>query len=90
MTGQTQFRNGLFCLRLYVKVNNFSVILGRPVLSNQDEVPGKHRTRDLSIKSLTFSQLSYLCPHIDYVIHAHIYASDDQPHIYFIIGASFI
>ena len=46
MAGQAQFRNGLFCLRLYVKVNNISVILGRAVLSNQDEVLGKDRTRE--------------------------------------------
>ena len=57
-------------------VNNFSVILGwRPgfsqtKLSNGDKVfcsrgqhraPGVDRTHDLSIKSLTLSQLSYLC-----------------------------
>ena len=67
--GQDQGYVCLFVyLRLYIVVNNFSVILGRlPVLSNGDDVscsrkqhraPGEDRSPDLAIKSLKLSQLS--------------------------------
>ena len=62
----------VFGSRLYVPVNNFSVISGcfpqvEPVLSNEDEVscsrtqnhaPGGIRTHDLAIKSPALYQLS--------------------------------
>ena len=52
----------MFCLRLYVPVNNFSVLSnGAEVFFSKHRAPDEARNRDLAFKSPTLSQLSYRC-----------------------------